>query len=258
MTTGTRGSDAMATTDAGASSEETAAWQLVSIQNTAYEYNEMCVALSVPQTIAQLQFNARDTYCDGYDSDCELGPFFDAVMDEPSESEDEEELPTAGAPSILLLPTDAPASKQTQPPPPPPLLDKDAVKCMTVAQLKEELKKRKLTVNGVKQVLQDRLLGFLRNPNSSNLPSATPAAEGQNVTSAGFAEVAAWRELKTEEATVLEPNSNPDLVGPTVLAGEKEYQKRNFAETFDRPPFTAMSPVIEIGHNGKPVKNRRG
>ena len=257
MTTGTRGSDAMETTDAGESSEETAARQLVSIQNTAYECNETGVALSVPQTTAQLQFNARDTYRDGYDSDGELGPFFDAVMDEPSESEDEEELPTVGAPSPILLPTDV-QCEQTQLPPPPPLLDEDAVKSMTVAQLKDELKKRKLTVNGVKQVLQERLLGFLRNPNSNNLPSATPAAEGQNVTSAGFAEVAAWRELKTEEEPVPEPNSNPNLVGPTVPAGEKEYQKRNFAETFDRPPFTAMSPVIEIGRNGKPVKNRRG
>jgi hypothetical protein len=51
---------------------------------------------------------------------------------------------------------------------------------------------------------------------------------------------------------------NPNLLGPTVRAGEKEYPKYNFAETFDRPPFTAMSPVIEIGRNGKPVKNRRG
>jgi hypothetical protein len=104
MTIGTRGSDAMETTDAGESSEETAAWQLVSIQNTAYECNETGVALSVPQTTAQLQFNARDTYHDGYYSDGELGPFFDAVMVEPSESEDEEELPTIGAPSLILLP----------------------------------------------------------------------------------------------------------------------------------------------------------
>jgi hypothetical protein len=259
MTTGTRGSDVMETTITGESSEETAAWQLVSNQNVAYECNKTGVALSVPLTTAQLQFNARDFYCDGYDSDGELGPFFDAVMDELSDTEDEEELPTAGgAPSILLLPTNALPSEQTQLPPPPPLLDEDAVKSMTVAQLKEELKKRKLAVNGVKQVLQDRLLGFLHNPNSNNLPSATPAAGGQNVTSAGFTEVAAWRDLKTEEVTVPEPNSNPDLVGPTVPAGEKEYQKRNFSETFDRPPFTAMSPVIEIGRNGKPVKKQEG
>jgi hypothetical protein len=45
-------------------------------------------------------------------------------------------------------------------------------------------------------------------------------------------------------------------VGPTVLAGDKEYQKRNFTETFDWPPFMAMSPVIEIGHNGKPSCNK--
>jgi hypothetical protein len=41
-------------------------------------------------------------------------------------------------------------------------------------------------------------------------------------------------------------------------AGEREFMKHNFSETFDYPPLTAMSPVIEIGRNGKPVKNRRG
>ena len=49
-----------------------------------------------------------------------------------------------------------------------------------------------------------------------------------------------------------------NLVGPTVPAGEGEFTKRNFSETFDRPPFTAMSPVIDIGRNGNPVKNRKG
>jgi hypothetical protein len=37
--TGTRGSDALETTNTGENSEETAAWQLVSIQNIFYEYN---------------------------------------------------------------------------------------------------------------------------------------------------------------------------------------------------------------------------
>jgi hypothetical protein len=143
ITTGTRGSDVMETIIKEESIEATAAWQLVSIQNIAYECNERDVALSVPQTTAQLQFNARDSYHDGYDSDGELGPFFDAVMNEPSDSEDEEELTTTGAPSMLPLPTDTPP-EQTQPP--PPLLVEDAKKGMTVAQLKEELKKRKLTL----------------------------------------------------------------------------------------------------------------
>jgi hypothetical protein len=125
MTTTTRGSDVMETTNTGENSEETAAQQLVSIQNIAFEYNGAGVVLSVPQTTAQLQFDAKGSYCDGYDSDGELGPFFDAIMDEASDSEDDEELPTAAGvepSSTLQLPTDVP------PLPPPPLLTEDAVK----------------------------------------------------------------------------------------------------------------------------------
>jgi hypothetical protein len=257
MTTATRGSDVTETTNTGENSQETAARQLVSIQNIAFEYNEAGVALSVPQTTAQLQFNAKDSYHDGYDSDSELGPFFDAIMDEASDSEDDEELPTAAgveSASTLQLPTDVP------PLPPPPLLTEDAVKRMNVAQLKDELKKQKLTVNGVKLALQERLLGNSNsNSNCNNLPSATPAVQAhKNVTCAGFAEAAVWRELKTIDETVKEANQYPNLVGPTVPAGEREYPKHNFAETFDCLPFTTMSPVIEIGRNGEPVKNRRG
>ncbi len=94
MTTATKGSDVTETTNTGKNSEETAAWQLVSIQNIVFEYNETGVALSVPQTRAQLQFNAKGSYHDGYNSDGQLSPFFDAIMDEASDSEDDEELPT--------------------------------------------------------------------------------------------------------------------------------------------------------------------
>ena len=63
------------------------------------------------------------------------------------------------------------------------------------------------------------------------MPSAAPAVQAhENVTSAGFAEAAIWRELKTIDETVEEPNQNPNLVGPTVPAGENEYPKRNFAK----------------------------
>jgi hypothetical protein len=129
---------------------------------------------------------------------------------------------------------------------------------MTVEQRKEELRKRKLPVNGVKAVLLNRLLGFFGNPNNNKVPSETAAADGRNLPSAGFAETAAWREFKVEEALVPEPNSNPNLVDPTVPQDEKEYQKHNFSATFNQPPFTAKSPVIEIGCNGKPIKNKRG
>jgi hypothetical protein len=88
--------DATETAIMGESSEEAAA-------HVNYEYNETAIALSVPVTTAQLTFNARDSYGDRYDSDGELGPFYDAVFDEPSESEEEEELdsdvPTPAVPN---------------------------------------------------------------------------------------------------------------------------------------------------------------
>jgi len=258
MNTGTNGT--RVTSDTGITTEETPAQPVaVTIQNVVYEYNTNGVALSVPNASAvHVEFNARDSYRDGYDSDGKLGPFFDAVMDEGTdESDDDEELPTASA---APLPREATNTAGEEPQPAPvPLLDEDSVKVMNVAQLKDELRKRKLTVNGVKQVLQERLLSFLRNPNSNNnLPGPGTTAAGQNVTTAGFSEGAAWKELKTEDEIVPEPNTNRNLVGPTVPTGEREFTKRNFTETFDRPPFTAMSPVIDIGRNGKPVKNRRG
>lgn len=144
---------------------------------------------------------------------------------------------------------------------PTALLDDEAVNKMTIAQLKDELRKRNLTVNGVKAVLQERLQAFLSNPNSSNnLPqqNAAAAVGNNNLTSADFSEAAIWKELTVEATPVPEPNRNLNLVGPTVPEGEGKFTKQSFSETFDRPPYTAMSPVIDIGRNGKPVKNKKG
>lgn len=239
--------------------EETAVQQHVSVQNTTYMHNEEGVPLSVPEAmVRRLVFTAHESCGDGHDSDGELGPFFDAVLDEASDSEDEDELPSS---NVVPPPPDTvpPAPQESQQP--IVTLNEEDVKKMNVAQLKEELKKRKLTVNGVKATLQQRLLDNLNNPNGSDVPGGpvvSGANNNQNVTSSGFAEGATWKELVLEATPVPEPNNNPNLVGPTVPAGEREFVKQNFAQSFDRPPFTAMSPVVEIGRNGKPVKNRKG
>ncbi len=104
--------------------------------------------IAIINVTAQLQFNAKDSSHDGYDSEGELGPFYDAIMDEASDSEDDEELPTAAGvepSSTIQLPTDVP------PLPPPSLLTEVAIKSMNVAQLKDQLKKRELTVSGVRR-----------------------------------------------------------------------------------------------------------
>jgi hypothetical protein len=177
ISSGARGMDATETTITGESSEEAAAWQLISIQNVNYECNETGIALSVPVATAQLTFNARDSYGHGYDSDGELGPFYDAVFDEPSESKEEEEL--ASNVPLTNVPTPA-VPNDSEHAEPSPTLDEDTVKRLTISQLKDELRKQKLTVNGVKLVLQNRLLAFFSNPSSKYLPGETPAAKVQN------------------------------------------------------------------------------
>jgi hypothetical protein len=89
---------------------EAATQWLVSIQNISYEHNEDGIALSVPETTRQLECSAGKSYHHGYSCDGELGPFFDAVLDELSDSEDEEELPIG-----VHLPVEPIASEQTQP-----------------------------------------------------------------------------------------------------------------------------------------------
>jgi hypothetical protein len=46
---------------------------------------EIGITISVPVTTTELTFTVKDSFGDGYDSEGELGPFYDAVLDEPSE-----------------------------------------------------------------------------------------------------------------------------------------------------------------------------
>jgi hypothetical protein len=122
--------------------EETAVQQHVSVQNTTYMHNEEGVPLSVPEAmVRRLVFTAHESCGDGHDSDGELGPFFDAVLDEASDSEDEDELPSS---NVVPPPPDTvpPAPQESQQP--IVTLNEEDVKKMNVAQLKEELKKESL------------------------------------------------------------------------------------------------------------------
>jgi len=137
----------------------------VSIHQIRFEQAENGVSLSVPVANDYVfpSNNNVDTYTDGLDSDGEVGPFFDAVAEEKdySDEEDENEDIGIGGPVQVVPPsTDAPLI-------PPitatgndatlPSLTEVEVMAMTVNQLKDELAKRKLSKNGVKATLQQRL-----------------------------------------------------------------------------------------------------
>ena len=75
----------------------------------------------------------------------------------------------------------------------------------------------------------------------------------------GFPPEAKWNELKCSDQQVPEPNiAFTNLVGPTVPTGEAEAPKFDFNETFDRPPFTAMTKVVKVNSRGKPAHDRHG
>jgi len=75
----------------------------------------------------------------------------------------------------------------------------------------------------------------------------------------GFPPEAKWNELKCSDQQVPEPNTAfTNLVGPTVPTGEAEAPKFDFNETFDRPPFTAMTKVVKVNSRGKPAHDRHG
>jgi len=113
------------------------------------------------------------------------------------------------------------------------------------------LHKRKQSVNGKKEVLQGWLLGAINAP----VMTGDRNKELQEQVT-GFAPEAKWQDLTRNNNPVQEPTRNSNLVGPTILTGEKECTKYNFDEIFDRPPFTAMSKVVELNVKGKPIKDK--
>ena len=109
-----------------------------------FDINEKGVALSVPVSTEILNGNNDMTYHDGYDSNNECGPFFDAIQGEKiweSDSDDDE-------PSLEAAVEEAPANPKA------PVITGREIKVMNVNQLKEALKVRKQLTNGKKDVLQ--------------------------------------------------------------------------------------------------------
>jgi hypothetical protein len=226
----------------------------VSARRVEYDVTDDGVALSVPVT-SQMPYsnNNTSTYEDGYDSDGQLGPFYDAVAhqkdDDDEEFDEEEQIP---------LHEVSDESVQQEPPEIVPEVNLPNFQLMTVAQLKDELRKRNLPVNGRKEVLLQRLsapLAAIHHTTNSEQRLPQQPASAIN----GFAPHAKWIELKHHQERVVEPNQqHRNLVGPTVPTGQAEAPKYNFSEQFDRPPFTALATVVKLNNKGRPVFDRLG
>jgi hypothetical protein len=227
--------------------------RMISSTNAEYTQSQSGVYLSVPLAATtthtkSLTFNTD--YSEGYDSDGEIGPFFDAVQGEEEfddDDSDDDSIFFFGAgfssPAVVepeaTLPSTVDAADATDSSPP----TKETLMLMTNNALKTMCKDRGLAINGNKQVLVQRLP---TNPNGRpKKDNAAPprAVTGENEEeNAGFHPDAKWRELVHSSVPVEEPRRPNRLVGPTAYKeNEKEAQKFNFSETFDRPPFTVMA-----------------
>jgi hypothetical protein len=227
----------------------------VSIANVPYQATNDGAYLTVPEGSGLRDISCLDeaAFELGYDSDGEIGPFFDAVEDEANWEEYNEQ-----SRAVQEQPQDdTPAPAVVAQAANPPQLSETVIRGMKVTELRKELKSRHQSSNGVKDVLVQRLLLCM------HLPPSNPAATGADVNNNQPVELlhhgVGWRLLDPEPAPVAEPNRIRGLVAPTThsAGSTTEARKYNYSETFDRDPFIAMSKEWVRGSDGKVKVDQR-
>lgn len=230
----------------------------VSTSNAAYQVATDGAYLSVPEStglriIGCVNEDAHDL---GYDSDGELGPFFDAVENEQAFEYYEEE---AVGESAHTTPPPPPLQVQPNNMAAPPRLSEEApnlseeiIRAMKVPELRDALKSRNKAVRGNKDALIQRLLSCMNeNSNLRHGAAAVVTNDNQQPPTESHHEVR-WRLLEPGATPLQEPNTIPGLVAPTTHAAgtESEAKKYDYEEVFDRDPFTALSKEWVRNSNG--------
>mmetsp|Transcript_3515 Transcript_3515/g.5447 ORF Transcript_3515/g.5447 Transcript_3515/m.5447 type:complete len:534 (-) Transcript_3515:133-1734(-) len=183
----------------------------------------------------------------GYDSDGNQGPFYDAVELEGEQIYDEEALVEAVADLPGDVSTAGGTSEDVF-----VLLTQDEINKLKVAELKEELKKRGIKGKGKKAELQEQLIKAMEEKrpvlSQASLSASTGDASMQ------------WMPLVPEDACVEEPQNSVDCRAPTVPEEEAGIipVKHNFQETFPRPDFEGKFHAVQRRRNGSVRKDNRG
>ena len=216
----------------------------VSTTNAPYQAATDGTYLSVPETIGLRGINClnEDAHDIGYDSDGEIGPFYDAVADEqPFEEYHEEPVGVGETAPPALAGNEAPN---------PPQLSESAIRGMKVAELRDALRERRQTVSGTKEVLVQRLLSCIHLPPSNEMANISVINDNQPTEDSHHG--VRWRVLEPDVTPLEEPSRLPGLLAPTThSAGSTEESKKyNYAEEFDREPFVASSKEWVRNSNG--------
>lgn len=244
--------DPLPLTVSGTTAENGTLQKSVSARRAEYDVADNGVVLSMPIMSQTLYSNNNtSTYEEDYDSDGQLGPFYDVVQNELDDDNDvfeEEEQIRSNEVNDELLQQNPQLEQENLP----------NYQLMTVARLKNKLQKRNLSVHGRKEVLL-LCLYVPSHPAAIHHTTNFNVHQPQQPAITGFALEAKWVELRHHQERVAEPNQqHPSLVGPTVPEGQAKDPKYNFNEQFDRPLFTVLATVVKRNSKGRPVFDRQG
>ena len=190
-------------------------------------------AVGIPSTPTLRTFQNLDLnlYEEGYDSDGQIGPHFDANIAEGPQIYDEDEIDEI----MTAIPTEDDTPDEFV------MIASEDILKLKVAELKVEIEKRGLVCSGLKKNLQEILKKAMidRTPISNAAVRTTITSP---VIPRGFAVTAHWVPLTAEDDVVPEPVDNPEFFcAPTIPENERNCSvplKHNFQEAFDRPEFT--------------------
>jgi hypothetical protein len=204
--------------------------------------------------------NKEDAFDDGYDSDGEMGPFYNRTDKGGQQLFNEDEDDGVGFVAERAIgvgaDTDTNGADEVH-----VQIDDDTINKINMIKLRNELKLRQQSIYGVKFKLKDRLIKTL----DKKLPKYTAEslakkkatateAKKKNTTHglSSFSKNAFWKELKPNQAAVQEPTTPYFKIqrvhAPTVPQEDAAHVpvKHDFNHAFNVPPFAGKTTAYVL------------